>query len=164
MKYYNAPRHAQRNDYSHRKWNRRHEFKSWTKLFAFPFVLMPFGKARIHLSSPASGWTEFFGLRKATSVREVKLDLNQLCFIYKNWPSIASCPWMKGWIDTYYSGLDKLWGSLTTSETVQLSSGIPETRNDHLEDLHDEWKMKLSGDLGWYEEEGWDKEQNGSAL
>ena len=32
------------NGYCHRKWTRRHEFKSWTKLIAFHLALIPLGK------------------------------------------------------------------------------------------------------------------------
>ena len=37
--------------YSFRKWTRRHEFKSWTRLMAFHKVLIPLGKVWIHLFS-----------------------------------------------------------------------------------------------------------------
>ena len=36
---------ALRNSYHCRKWTRRPEFKTWTRLFAFPVVLMPLGKS-----------------------------------------------------------------------------------------------------------------------
>ena len=32
------------NGYRHRKWTQRHEFKSWTRLIAFPISLIPLGK------------------------------------------------------------------------------------------------------------------------
>ena len=32
------------NGYRHRKWTRRHEFKSWTRLIAFHIALIPLGK------------------------------------------------------------------------------------------------------------------------
>ena len=32
------------NCYRLRKWTRRHEFKSWTRLFAFHIALIPLGK------------------------------------------------------------------------------------------------------------------------
>ena len=35
------------NDYCRRKWTRRHEFKSWTRLIAFPIALIPLGKVWI---------------------------------------------------------------------------------------------------------------------
>ena len=31
------------NGYHHRKWTWRHEFKSWTRLIAFPIALIPLG-------------------------------------------------------------------------------------------------------------------------
>ena len=39
------------NGYRHRKWTRRHEFKSWTKLIAFHIALIPLGKVWIQLFS-----------------------------------------------------------------------------------------------------------------
>ena len=39
------------NGYRRRKWTRRHEFKSWTKLIAFHIVLIPLGKVWIQLFS-----------------------------------------------------------------------------------------------------------------
>ena len=39
------------NGYRRRKWTRRHEFKSWTRLIAFHIALMPLGKVRIQLFS-----------------------------------------------------------------------------------------------------------------
>ena len=37
--------------YRRRKWTRRHEFKSWTRLIAFHIALIPLGKVWIHLFS-----------------------------------------------------------------------------------------------------------------
>ena len=37
--------------YRHRKWIRRHEFKSWTRLIAFHIALIPLGKVWIQLFS-----------------------------------------------------------------------------------------------------------------
>ena len=37
--------------YRHRKWTRRHEFKSWTRLMAFHIALIPLGKVWIQLLS-----------------------------------------------------------------------------------------------------------------
>ena len=39
------------NGYCRRKWIRRHEFKSWTRLIAFHIALIPLGKVRIQLFS-----------------------------------------------------------------------------------------------------------------
>ena len=39
------------NSYRRRKWTRRHEFKSWTRLIAFHIALMPLGKVWIQLFS-----------------------------------------------------------------------------------------------------------------
>ena len=39
------------NCYRRRKWTRRHEFKSWTKLIAFHIALIPLGKVWIQLFS-----------------------------------------------------------------------------------------------------------------
>ena len=39
------------NGYSCRKWTRRHEFKSWTRLIAFYIALIPLGKVWIQLFS-----------------------------------------------------------------------------------------------------------------
>ena len=33
------------NGYHYNKWNQQPKFKSWSKLFAFYFLLIPFGKA-----------------------------------------------------------------------------------------------------------------------
>ena len=37
-----------------RKWTRRHEFKTWTRLIAFHIALIPLGKVWIQLFSPSS--------------------------------------------------------------------------------------------------------------
>ena len=39
------------NGYRHRKWTRRHEFKTWTRLIAFHIALIPLGKVWIQLFS-----------------------------------------------------------------------------------------------------------------
>ena len=39
------------NGYRRRKWTRWHEFKSWTRLIAFPIALIPLGKVWIKLFS-----------------------------------------------------------------------------------------------------------------
>ena len=39
------------NGYRRRKWTRRHEFKSWTKLIGFHIALIPLGKVWIQLFS-----------------------------------------------------------------------------------------------------------------
>ena len=39
------------NGYGRRKWTRRHEFKSWTRLIAFHIALIPLGKVWIQLFS-----------------------------------------------------------------------------------------------------------------
>ena len=39
------------NGYRRGKWTRRHEFKSWTRLIAFPIALIPLGKVWIQLFS-----------------------------------------------------------------------------------------------------------------
>ena len=39
------------NGYCRRKWTRRHEFKSWTRLIAFHIALIPLGKVSIQLFS-----------------------------------------------------------------------------------------------------------------
>ena len=39
------------NCYRRRKWTRQHEFKSWTRLIAFPIALIPLGKVWIQLFS-----------------------------------------------------------------------------------------------------------------
>ena len=39
------------NCYRRRKWTRRHEFKSWTRLIAFPIALIPLGKVWIQIFS-----------------------------------------------------------------------------------------------------------------
>ena len=41
-----------KNGYRRRKWTRRHEFKSWTRLIAFHIALIPLGKVWIQLFSP----------------------------------------------------------------------------------------------------------------
>ena len=41
------------NGYRHRKWTRRHEFKSWTRLIALHIALIPLGKV----------WTQLFSLQ-----------------------------------------------------------------------------------------------------
>ena len=39
------------NGYRHRKWTRRHKFKSWMRLIAFHIALIPLGKVWIQLFS-----------------------------------------------------------------------------------------------------------------
>ena len=63
--------------YRHRKWTRRHEFKSWTRLIAFHIALIPLGKVWIQLFS-LQLWVNsradcFFSLGDATSLGEGKL-------------------------------------------------------------------------------------------
>ena len=65
------------NCYRRRKWTRRHEFKSWTKLIAFHIALIPLGKVWIQLFS-LQLWVNsrrvwFFSLGEATSLGEGKL-------------------------------------------------------------------------------------------
>ena len=43
------------NGYCRRKWTRRHEFNSWTRLIAFHIVLIPLGKVWIQLFSSSYG-------------------------------------------------------------------------------------------------------------
>ena len=65
------------NGYRRRKWTRRHEFKSWTRLIAFHIALIPLGKGWIQLFSlrlwvnSRADW--FFSLGEATSQGEGKL-------------------------------------------------------------------------------------------
>ena len=65
------------NGYRHRKWIRRHKFKSWTRLIAFHIALIPLGKAWIQVFSFrlwVNSWADwFFSLGKATSLGEGKL-------------------------------------------------------------------------------------------
>ena len=51
-------------------------------------------------------------------------------------------------------------GSLTTGESGQLLSGIQETKNDYLEDLHNDGTMKLSSGSGKYGGEGCNQQWN----
>ena len=49
------------NGYHRRKWTRRHEFKSWTRLTAFHIALIPLGKVWIQLFSLqlwVNSWTD----------------------------------------------------------------------------------------------------------
>ena len=65
------------NGYHHRKWTRRNEFKSWTRLIAFHIALIPLGKVWVQLFSlqlwvnSRADW--FFSLGEATSLGERKL-------------------------------------------------------------------------------------------
>ena len=56
------------NGYHRRKWTRRHEFKSWTRLIAFHIALIPLGKVWIQLFSLQLGQTRLFSLGEATSL------------------------------------------------------------------------------------------------
>ena len=50
------------NGYRRRKWTRRHEFKSWTRLIAFHIALIPLGKVWIQLFSLqawVNSWTDW---------------------------------------------------------------------------------------------------------
>ena len=58
------------NGYRRRKWTRRHQFKSWTRLIAFHIVLIPLRKVWIQL---LVGQTGFFSLGEATSLGKGKL-------------------------------------------------------------------------------------------
>ena len=64
------------NGYRRRKWTRRHEFKSWTKLIAFHIALIPLGKVWIQLFSLqlwVNSWADWiFSLGEATSLGEGK--------------------------------------------------------------------------------------------
>ena len=65
------------NGYCRRKWTRRHEFKSWTRLITFHIALIPVGKVWIQLFSlhlwVNSRADRLFSLGEATSVGEEKL-------------------------------------------------------------------------------------------
>ena len=82
--------------YRHRKWTRRHEFKSWTRLIAFHIALIPFGKVWIQLISfqlwvnsradcVLQAWWDNPSRRRKTELKPVKLRL-------KIWPCVMSCP------------------------------------------------------------------------
>ena len=61
------------NDYRRRKWTRRHEFKSWTRLIAFHIALIPLGKVWIQLFSLQLWVNRFFSFGGANSLEEGKL-------------------------------------------------------------------------------------------
>ena len=51
------------NGYRRKKWTRRHEFKYWTRLIAFPIALIPLGKVWIQLFSLqlwVNSWADYF--------------------------------------------------------------------------------------------------------
>ena len=67
------------NGYRRRKWTRRHEFKSWSRLIAFHIALIPLGKVWIQLFSlqlrvnSRTDW--FFSLGEATSLENSEFKL-----------------------------------------------------------------------------------------
>ena len=62
------------NGYRRRKWTRRHEFKSWTRLIAFHIALIPLDPLILPSTmGKIVGQTEFFSLGEATSLGEGKL-------------------------------------------------------------------------------------------
>ena len=88
-------RYTQHNSYRHRKWNQQPEFKSWTKLCAFHFVLIPLKKVWIHLF-PTMGKYE----RRLGSLVWVRQSLYkewiQTSFtLLKNWTGVPPGPWRK---------------------------------------------------------------------
>ena len=70
------------NGYRRRKWTRRHEFKSWTRIIAFHIALISLGKLWIQIFSLQLwvGQTRFSSLGEATSLEEGKLNSNLLNF------------------------------------------------------------------------------------
>ena len=54
--------HSASSSFSKWKQNQRPEFKTWTRLFAFHFALMPLGKAWIHLFFSQLEWPSRLGL------------------------------------------------------------------------------------------------------
>ena len=79
------------NGYRPRKWTRRHEFKSWTRLIAFHIALIPLGKVWIQLwVNSRADW--FFSLGEATSLGEGKLWIQTCSTPLKNRPCVISCP------------------------------------------------------------------------
>ena len=89
------------NSFLLRKWTWWLEFKFWMRLLAFHFLLIPLGKAWIHLSSASYRkiveQTGFYSLGKATGL-EGKFWIQTL--LLKNWPWITSYPWQRGWVNT----------------------------------------------------------------
>ena len=63
-------RHTYSKGYNHWKWNWWSEFKFWTRLFVFPFLLISCGKAWIRLFLPLlwANTTVFFSLYTVTSL------------------------------------------------------------------------------------------------
>ena len=79
------------NGYRRRKWIRRNEFKSWTKLIAIHIALIPLGKVWIQLFS-LQLWVEqtgFFSLGEATSLGERKLVKPRLKIDVVSYPARA---------------------------------------------------------------------------
>ena len=84
------------NGYRRRKWTRRREFKSWTRLIAFHMALILLGKVWIQLFS-LHLWVNsrtdlvlqpWWGNK---SMRRITLNSNLLNSA-KNWPCFISCP------------------------------------------------------------------------
>ena len=84
------------NSYRRRKWTRRHEFKSWTRLIAFHIARITLGNVWIQLFS-FQLWVNsrvdwFFSLGEAISLREGKLCIQTCLTPLKNWPCVLSYP------------------------------------------------------------------------
>ena len=47
------------------------------------------------------GQTGFFCLSQATSLGEEKLWIQANCTPLENWPFSTSCPWRRGWVNTF---------------------------------------------------------------
>ena len=69
------------NGYRRRKWTRRHEFKSWTRLIAFHIALIPLGKV----------WIQLFSLQLwMNSRRDYSYNYSYVVFLWR-------CPWCNGY-------------------------------------------------------------------
>ena len=94
------------------KWTK---FKSWTRLSAFPLMLMPWGKKWIHLFFSKLKINSKVGLGslalKWPSCLKRKLFIQTSCTLLKNKHYVKSYPWWKGWMNTYISQISSIISS-----------------------------------------------------
>ena len=102
------------------------EFKSWTRLLAFHFMLMFSRKALIPLFSKGNSWTDlillafFFFFFFFINHSRRKTLIQTSCTLLKNWPCVKSSLWWRGWLNTCLWILNK---QLAVWKNTDLSLG-----------------------------------------
>ena len=86
-------RYPRWNGYRRRRWTRRHELKSWTRLIAFHIALIPLGKVWIRLFSLQlwvnsradwllQPWQSNLSRRRIQCISQIESFQNYWCYIY----------------------------------------------------------------------------------